>query len=253
MDHMQWDGAMYQHMSARGKHPFYVLGKGLFFRISDLVKFGGFNPWLTIEDPEVGMRLWTNGCRLGIVRSPLIEEVPETFGEGIRQRKRWVAGFFQSAGAPLTLMGMSFRQRLRARLNLVPCVSLVLNPIGLAVGVAVLCTTFVDQHRVLSLPLEELSFLTIGLTLVVMAAGQRAAWRQTALFLTTTRERVRFMVRVNPFALLAYWLWWSIPLAIGFWMYLGDRGQRWERTRKIDANHDLVREAADAEHESSVA
>ena len=30
MDHMAWDGGLYPHMSAHGKHPYYVLGKGLF-------------------------------------------------------------------------------------------------------------------------------------------------------------------------------------------------------------------------------
>jgi hypothetical protein len=32
-------------------------------------------------------------------------------------------------------------------------------------------------------------------------------------------------------------------MVIGFSMYLADRGQRWERTDKHDANHELVREA----------
>ena len=59
-DHMCWDGFVYPHMSAGGKHPYYVLGKGLFYKASDLVELGCFNPWITIEDPEVGMRLWTN-------------------------------------------------------------------------------------------------------------------------------------------------------------------------------------------------
>ena len=63
-------------MSAHGSHPFWVLGKGLFFRVRDLITLGGFHPWITIEDPEVGMRLWNNGARLGIIASPLIEEVP---------------------------------------------------------------------------------------------------------------------------------------------------------------------------------
>jgi hypothetical protein len=92
MDHIAWDGWLYPHMSAHGKHPFYVLGKGLFYKVDDLIELGGFNPWLTIEDPEVGMRLWVNGRRLGISNSPLIEEVPRTFKGGIRQRKRWVPG-----------------------------------------------------------------------------------------------------------------------------------------------------------------
>ncbi|NJR13900.1 MAG: glycosyl transferase, partial [Phyllobacteriaceae bacterium] len=60
-DHMTWDGAKYPHLSADGRHPYWVLGKGLFFKASDLVALGGFHPWLTIEDPEVGMRFWVNG------------------------------------------------------------------------------------------------------------------------------------------------------------------------------------------------
>ena len=84
-----------------------MLGKGLFFKASDLVALGGFHPWLTIEDPEVGMRFWINGKRLGIIENPLIEEVPTTFVHGITQRKRWVAGFFQSLASPLREMGMT--------------------------------------------------------------------------------------------------------------------------------------------------
>ena len=97
-------------MSANGRHPFYVLGKGLFFRISDLIAHGGFHPWLTIEDPEVGMRLWVNGARLGVVDSPLVEEVPATWVQGVTQRKRWVCGFFQTLGRPLSRHGHAVAQ-----------------------------------------------------------------------------------------------------------------------------------------------
>jgi hypothetical protein len=247
MDHMQWDGSLYQHMSAEGKHPYYVLGKGLFFRVSDLLELGGFNPWLTIEDPEVGMRLWTNGRRLGIIRSPLIEEVPETFSDGITQRKRWVAGFFQSLGVPLTLMGMTLRQRLRARLNLVPCLSLIVNPVGLVLGVWALVAALTSRTSVFAGWLEALSIAAIALAVVVVGIGQRAAFRQTKLIFASRRERVAFMLRVNPVFVLVYWIWWSVPLAIGFYMYLADKGLRWERTPKIDANHDLVRSDVVAE------
>ncbi len=244
MDHMLWDGSLYQHMTASGRHPFYVLGKGLFFRFSDLIEFGGFNPWLTIEDPEVGMRLWVNGRRLGIVRSPLIEEVPDTFAKGITQRKRWIAGFFQSLGAPLRLMGMTRRQRIRARLNLVPCGSLLLNPIGAVLGIWTLVAALTSTHRVVPLWVEVLCLVTLAGTVTVMAIGQRAAFRQTAFIFSSPRSRLLYMLRVNPGFLLLYWLWWAIPLAIGFRMYLRDEGLTWERTDKIDANHDLVRDEA---------
>ena len=76
---MAWDGWMYPHLSAHGRQPYWVLGKGLFYRVSDLIPLGGFHPWITIEDPEIGLRYWMNGKRLGILQSPLIEEVPETW------------------------------------------------------------------------------------------------------------------------------------------------------------------------------
>ena len=66
--------------------------------------------------------------------------------------------------------------------------------------------------------------------------------RQTGIVLERKRERLLFMLRVNPIFLILYWLWWSIPMVIGFWMFVSDRGLRWERTTKIDANHDLIRE-----------
>lgn len=242
MDHLTWDGSLYPHMTAGGKHPYYILGKGLFMRVSDLVQLGGFNPWLTIEDPEVGMRFWTNGRRLGVVRDPVIEEVPLTLGHGITQRKRWAAGFFQSLGSPLRSMGMKRSQRLRARLNLVPCLSLFLNPLGLGIGVALLAGGGLGGRSVLDQPLKVLVIVNITVAVALNAVNYRAAWRQTAAVLSTRRARIYYMLRVNPVFLLLHWAYWTIPLVMGFFMYLTDRGLTWERTKKTDANHRLVRD-----------
>ena len=241
MDHMSWDGSLYPHMSANGRQPFWVLGKGLFFRFSDLIAAGGFNPWLTIEDPEVGMRLWKNGCRLGIVRDPLIEEVPTTFGQGITQRKRWIAGFFQSLASPLRRIGMTPWERFRARLNFVPCLSLLVNPLGMATGIWAFVQALTSESQFLATWLIVLSVVNISLAVVFLALGQIQAWRQSALVLSNRRSRLHFMVRVNPVSLMLYWLYWSVPMVIGLWMFLRDTGLAWERTEKIDANHELIR------------
>lgn len=240
-DHIAWDATFYPHMSAHGRHPFYTLGKGLFFRISDLLAFGGFHPWLTIEDPEVGMRLWVNGARLGIVESPLIEEVPATWRQGVTQRKRWVAGFFQTLSTPLAQMGMPLGSRIRARLNFVPCLSLALNPIGFSIGVWSLVETVRGSRRVLSPDLQVLALTTFTLTVGLIAYALSRAWQLTALVLDNRRQRLRYLARINPLFLMLYWLWWAIPLIVGFCMYLSDGGLTWQRTEKIDANHVLVR------------
>jgi len=240
MDHMAWDGALYPHMTARGKHPFYVLGKGLFYRVRDLMDVGGFNPWLTIEDPEVGMRLWVNGRTLGVSDDPLIEEVPSTFWGGVIQRKRWVAGFFQSLGKPLSLMGMSFWQRMRARLNLVPCLSLGINAVGLPLAVWA-TAELIEGHDPFGIVLTVLSVVNILAAVVLLVRVFYAAWVRSGLVLENRRGRLWFLIRVNPVCLLGYWLFWLIPLSIGFAMFCSDRGLTWQRTLKVDANHELIR------------
>lgn len=241
MDHMAWDGALYPHMTAKGRHPFYVLGKGLFYRVRDLVDFGGFNPWLTIEDPEVGMRLWANGKTLGVSDDPLIEEVPRTFGGGITQRKRWVAGFFQSLHWPLAQMGMTWWQRLKARLNLAPCLSLALNAVGFPLGAWVIVESALGRDPV-DVPLTVLCVFNLIGAVTVLVRVYLGAWERTAMVLDNRRDRVRFMARVNPlFLIFGYWVLWLVPLAIGLGMFLRDGGLTWQRTEKVDANHALVR------------
>ena len=239
-DHMAWDGRKYPHLSAHGRHPYWVLGKGLFFRASDLVALGGFNPWITIEDPEVGMRFWKNGRRLGIIEAPLIEEVPERFGHGITQRKRWVAGFFQSLGAPLTAMGFTRAEKFRAWLNFLPCLSLWINPIGLPVGIWAGITWW-QGTGVLPTWTLWLSALNIACYLVGMTGLYASTWRRTAQVLDRKRDRLLYMARVNPVFIWAFWLLWLVPLWIGWRMYRRDHGLTWERTEKIDANARLVR------------
>lgn len=239
-DHVCWDATIYPHMTARGKHPYYVLGKGLFFHSSDLHDFGGFHPWITIEDPEVGMRLWTNGRKLGIIRQPLIEEVPLTFRQGVTQRKRWICGFFQSLGRPLKQMGMSASKRFRARSTLVLNVAFLLNPIGLAIGIWILVLS-ISGHRPTDLPLDVLSVVNISILGLILLYNWTRAWVVSKTVLDSRLSRLNYVLRVNPIFVMLYWLFWTIPVVIGINMYVRDKGLAWERTEKVDANHELVR------------
>lgn len=239
-DHMIWDGRKYAHMTANGKHPFWVLGKGLFFKASDLVELGSFNPWTAIEDPEVGMRFWKNGRRLGMIATPLIEEVPESFGHGITQRKRWVAGFFQSLTTPLKAMDFTFSEKLRAWLNFAPCLSLSFNIIGLPVGIWALVTWALGTG-----PLPQWTYVLAGINMaiyvVLMGSQYWLTWKRTALVLHRRRDRLWYLLRVNPVFVWIWWFIWLVPLWIGWNMYRRDHGLTWERTEKIDANAQLVR------------
>ncbi len=239
-DHMAWDGYKYPHLSAHGRQPYWVLGKGLFYRVCDLIALGGFHPWITIEDPEIGLRYWANGKRLGILASPLIEEVPRTWRQGVTQRKRWVCGFFQSLGRPLHYLGLSPWQRFKCRLIFVPCMSLAINLLGLPVGAWAAWEYF---HHAGILPawtvwLALLNICLLALTLVFLYAN---TWRRTGLVCARWADRVWYMIRVSPPSAMLYWFLWIVPLAIGLRMYLLDEGLAWQRTEKIDANKLLIR------------
>lgn len=239
-DHMTWDGNLYPHMSADGKHPYYLLGKGLFYKAKDLNDLGSFNPWITIEDPEVGIRLWANGKRLGIIAEPLIEEVPQHFFMGgIIQRNRWMCGFFQTMSSPLKLMKLKFWARQKARLNLVPVLSQLINIIGLPTGAYVLYR-FINHTGNFPLWVVILSLINIALYLSLISSLYINVWKRTRYVLEEKRDRIIYMLRINPVFLFIYWLLWCIPIFIGFGMYISDRGKEWVRTEKVDADRHIA-------------
>jgi cellulose synthase/poly-beta-1,6-N-acetylglucosamine synthase-like glycosyltransferase len=239
-DHMAWDGYKYPHLSAHGQQPYWVLGKGLFYRVSDLIALGGFHPWITIEDPEIGLRYWANGLRLGILASSLIEEVPKTWRQGVIQRKRWVCGFFQSLGRPLRHLGLSPWQRFKCWLIFFPCLSLWVNTIGLPLGIWAFWMYLAQTHVV---PVWTLWLAAVNLTLFAWSLSLLYAntWRRTGLVYTRWRDRAWYMLRINPLSAMIWWFLWIVPLVIGFRMYLLDEGLAWQRTEKIDANKLLIR------------
>ncbi|MBV9234079.1 MAG: glycosyltransferase [Candidatus Eremiobacteraeota bacterium] len=239
-DHMAWDGFMYPHLSSHGRQPYWVLGKGLFYRVSDLLELGGFHPWITIEDPEVGLRYWINGKRLGVIANPLIEEVPKTWWGGVTQRKRWVCGFFQSLGKPLHYMGFTPWQRLKARLNFVPCLSLWINVVGVPTGIWAAYEFFANPGL---LPpwVFWLAVFNVATFVLYMGLLYENTWRRTGLVTTRWTTRAWYMIRINPISAFVWWLLWLVPLAIGLRMYLLDQGLAWQRTEKVDANKLLIR------------
>lgn len=233
-DHLVWDANKYGHLTANGKQPYWMLGKGLFFRARDLLALGGFHPWITIEDPEVGMRFWKNGKTLGLIDAPLIEEVPETFAIGLTQRKRWVAGFFQSLDVPLRELSYTRSEFIKAWLNFLPCLSLSTNAIGIPIAVWALAVWAMGVS-----PLPEWSLALAAVNIVVFTISLLniyvGAWRMIKMVLPDVGKRVLYMLRVNPLFLLAFWLWWLVPLWIGWRMYRKDLGLTWERTIKVNS------------------
>jgi hypothetical protein len=65
-------------------------------------------------------------------------------------------------------------------------------------------------------------------------------WKRTRLVLDSFWLRAWYMVRINPVFILLWWLFWTVPLTIGLWMYLMDKGLVWQRTEKLAKHRVLV-------------
>lgn len=253
-DHMAWDGCKYQHLSSNGKNPFWVLGKGLFFKSEDLLEFGGFHPWVTIEDPEVGMRLWKNGKKLGIIDGSLIEEVPNTFKKGVIQRKRWVAGFFQSLNSPLHDMGFTWIERVKAWMIFMPCLSASLNVIGIPIALWAMYNSFYPgDTNIFPHWIIYPCMVNLAMYMISMGGFYWNTWKRTKLVLDSFGKRLYYMLRINPLNMMCWWLFWVVPLFIGYNMYRKDKGLIWERTEKLDKNRELIYTTRLIENHSKVA
>jgi glycosyltransferase XagB len=243
-DHMAWDGTKYEHLSGDPKQPYWMLGKGLFFHAEDIYDLGSFHPWITIEDPELGLRLWKNGKNLGIIEGSLIEEAPTTFSDAILQRKRWVAGFFQTLkfrDGPMDRMGFSFIEKVKAWVIFLPCLSMLLNVFGFPLSVWA-ALKWCYQPGILPDWSGYWAVVNLSLYVFFMTMLYYRTWLRTKLIMNTEWERVRYMLRVNPLFLNLWWMFWTIPLWIGYRMYRNNLGLVWERTTKKDDNKLLVRD-----------
>jgi cellulose synthase/poly-beta-1,6-N-acetylglucosamine synthase-like glycosyltransferase len=243
LDHMAWDGGKYEHLSGDPKQPFWMLGKGLFFRAQLIYDLGSFHPWLTVEDPEIGLRLWKNGINLGVMEGSLIEEVPTTFANAVVQRKRWVAGFFQTLrfrSGPMDRMGFSFIEKIKAWLIFLPCLTMSFNCLGLPLSVWA-AVKWYNGTGILPEWCLYWSIINLGLYAFFMTSLYWRTWVRTKLIMDTIWARVRYMLRVNPIFVGLWWIFWTIPLWIGYSMYRNNLGLVWERTLKKDDNRLLVR------------
>jgi cellulose synthase/poly-beta-1,6-N-acetylglucosamine synthase-like glycosyltransferase len=237
-DHFVWDGFKYPHLSANGKHPYWVLGKALFYKGSDLLELGSFHPWIAIEDPEVGLRFWKNGRKLGIIEKPVIEEVPRTFIGGIVQRKRWVCGFFQTLSEPLDRLKMTPYEKLLSWFNFIPCLSLWVNAVMLPISIWAILGFFYS-YSCFPLWLILLSLFNIICTSIMLLVTYYKIWKRTKLVLGSVWKRLWYLLRINPLVIFVWWLVWLIPICLGYFMFRGEGGLEWIRTKKENANAKL--------------
>jgi cellulose synthase/poly-beta-1,6-N-acetylglucosamine synthase-like glycosyltransferase len=76
--------------------PIPLGGTSNHFDVAKLRRLGGWDPFNTTEDCDLGLRATAEGMKVGFINSTTFEEANTNLGNWIRQRSRWCKGYMQS-------------------------------------------------------------------------------------------------------------------------------------------------------------
>jgi hypothetical protein len=77
--------------------PIPLGGTSNHFDVAKLRGLGGWDPFNTTEDADLGIRASAETYRIGFINSTTFEEANADLGNWIRQRSRWVKGYMQTS------------------------------------------------------------------------------------------------------------------------------------------------------------
>lgn len=80
----------------RLRGPIPLGGTSNHFRLEVLRRLGGWDPYNVTEDADLGIRLYKQGFRTGMLASTTYEEANPDPRNWIRQRSRWIKGYLQT-------------------------------------------------------------------------------------------------------------------------------------------------------------
>ncbi|MCD7108577.1 glycosyltransferase [Rhizobium sp. DKSPLA3] len=90
--------------------PLPLGGTSNHFRVDALKAVGGWDPFNTTEDADLGMRLYRLGYRSQMIRRPTLEDAPTDTAAWFAQRTRWFKGWLQTWLVMMRDPGLFYRQ-----------------------------------------------------------------------------------------------------------------------------------------------
>lgn len=78
------------------KLPTPLGGTSNHFKADILRKLGGWDAHNVTEDAEIGLRIYSQNYKVAILDSYTLEEAPNSLGNWLNQRSRWIKGFLQT-------------------------------------------------------------------------------------------------------------------------------------------------------------
>jgi cellulose synthase/poly-beta-1,6-N-acetylglucosamine synthase-like glycosyltransferase len=206
--------------------PIPLGGTSNHFRVAALRRLGGWDAWNVTEDCDLGVRLAMSGLTTRILSSTTWEEAPRGWGAWLRQRSRWMKGYWQThlahTRAPLATLRALGAWRMLAMLLTIggQVATLLLAP---------LCWAMAGAWLALRGPLFD-AHAPWTVAFVVAAA---ALTLSNLLFLVAHAVAAvrRGFIGLAPLAALlpAYWLMMSLGTWRGFLQFFV-APHRWEKT-----------------------
>lgn len=153
----------------RHRFPIPLGGTSNHFRLEALAELGAWDPYNVTEDADLGMRIARRGWGVRVMDSVTEEEANSRIRNWIRQRSRWIKGFYQTwlvhMRSPRALVrDLGWRDTLAFQFILgFPTLTALLNPIFWAMT-AFYLVDGPDRITVLFPPLV----LTLGLLVMVL-------------------------------------------------------------------------------------
>ena len=107
LEYSYWFDYMLPGLS-KFKLPIPLGGTSNHFKTEKLLELGGWDPYNTTEDADLGIRAYMRGYKVGVINSTTYEEANAKVWNWIRQRSRWIKGYMQTwlvyARKPLVLI-----------------------------------------------------------------------------------------------------------------------------------------------------
>lgn len=80
----------------QAKAPIPLGGTSNHFKTRELLELGAWDPYNVTEDADLGIRLYKAGLETAVIDSTTYEEANSDLANWIRQRSRWIKGYFQT-------------------------------------------------------------------------------------------------------------------------------------------------------------
>ena len=80
----------------QAKAPIPLGGTSNHFKTRELLELGAWDPYNVTEDADLGIRLYKAGLETAVIDSTTYEEANSDLPNWIRQRSRWIKGYFQT-------------------------------------------------------------------------------------------------------------------------------------------------------------